>query len=441
MLKKTTKLLAGVLSAVMLTGCGGAAASSETGVKTETGFTPALDQDKAVNLEMAGFLGNFEALDQVVNNFNEYYPNVTISYEQNGSDQLAAYLQNNQYVDIFMTADKNLRYPDQQERYVAEYCEDLKAAGLDLGAVRPEMMESCSYGGKVLRLPLGVAVDGMAVNKTLLEKEGLSVPTTYEEFLQTLAALKEKGYAAPIQGAGKSVYYGLVNGAVLTQMGSDPALLLAVANGEESAVPTLEAAFSQEQEILQKGYTDPAVNDTYPEDNYDGAIMNFLNGDVPFWFCSSEKFSGTKKREAKSEAFTANPFEYEFCYVPTGDTGIYAYNESWYGFSVNKNSNNKDYALEFMRYLAQKDQLQTMAQIKGLPSVTDTDTDTRYESLSNTNTIELSYTNTGAIETYMTGYLEKAASALAAGEVSTPEEAAKQYLADCAEVTAKMAAE
>lgn len=65
-----------------------------------------------MNLEMAGFLGNFEALDQVVNNFNEYYPNVTISYEQNSGNQLAAYLQNNPYVDIFMTSDDNLRYPD-----------------------------------------------------------------------------------------------------------------------------------------------------------------------------------------------------------------------------------------------------------------------------------------------------------------------------------------
>ena len=30
-----------------------------------------------------------------------------------------------------------------------------------------------------------------------------------------------------------------------------------------------------------------------------------------------------KKRESKSEAFSANPFEYAFLYAPTGDNGAY----------------------------------------------------------------------------------------------------------------------
>lgn len=35
---------------------------------------------------------------------------------------------------------------------------------------------------------------GMVVNVSLLEKEGLSVPTNYSEFSQVLTALKDKGY-------------------------------------------------------------------------------------------------------------------------------------------------------------------------------------------------------------------------------------------------------
>ena len=35
--------------------------------------------------------------------------------------------------------------------------------------------------------------------------------------------------------------------------------------------------------------------------------------------------SGMKKRESKSETFSANPFEYEFLYAPLGDKGAYAY--------------------------------------------------------------------------------------------------------------------
>ena len=52
--------------------------------------------------------------------------------------------------------------------------------------------------------------------------------------------------------------------------------------------------------------------------------------------------SGMKKRESKSETFSANPFEYEFLYAPLGDKGAYAYQQPWYGFSVNKDSEEKD---------------------------------------------------------------------------------------------------
>ena len=41
----------------------------------------------------------------------------------------------------------------------------------------------------------------------------------------------------------------------------------------------------------------------------------------------------------------------------------------WFGFPVNKNAENYDYAVEFIRFLARKDELNTMANIKGIPSV------------------------------------------------------------------------
>ena len=43
-------------------------------------------------METVGFFGNFEALDQVTNDFNRYYPDITFSYEQVGGRNLEAYL-------------------------------------------------------------------------------------------------------------------------------------------------------------------------------------------------------------------------------------------------------------------------------------------------------------------------------------------------------------
>ena len=129
-------------------------------------------------------------------------------------------------------------------------------------------------------------------------------------------------------------------------------------------------SFQKLDTIIEKGYTDYELNQTYPTDNYDGSIMAFFEGDMPFYVCSAECVSGMKKRESKSEVYTANPFEYEFLYTPDGTTGTYGYSEPWYGFSIYKDSDDIEVAEEFLRYMAQESNLNAMADIKGLPSVT-----------------------------------------------------------------------
>lgn len=52
--------------------------------------------------------------------------------------------------------------------------------------------------------------------------------------------------------------------------------------------------------------------------------MGFFEGNMPFYVCTAECVSGMKKRESKSETFTAKPFEYEYLYAPIGDESAYA---------------------------------------------------------------------------------------------------------------------
>ena len=99
----------------------------------------------------------------------------------------------------------------------------------------------------------------------------------------------------------------------------------------------------------------------------DGSIMAFFEGDAPFYVCNAECVSGMKKRESKSETFRTAPFEYEFLYAPLGDSGAYAYLEPWYGFSVSKDSDEAELAVEFLRFMSTK--LDEMAGINVLPSV------------------------------------------------------------------------
>ena len=82
-MKKHIKMLTVLLAVLMvLTACGSQNAPGTTPEPSNTAFEPKLDTEKAVELNAAVFFGNFEAFDQVINHFNEFYPNVKISYEQ-----------------------------------------------------------------------------------------------------------------------------------------------------------------------------------------------------------------------------------------------------------------------------------------------------------------------------------------------------------------------
>lgn len=418
-----------VIISLCLSGC----SKTEPEKEVNTNFEASLDTEKSVDLKLSGFLGNFEALDQVVNEFNEYYPNVTVTYEANGATKLAEYVVNNN-VDIFMTADQNIRYPDLVERYVGDYCLDLSSVDLDLSAINEDLLKNCTIDGKLVSIPLGQNVTGMAVNTSLLEKEGLNLPKDYSSFIDTLDQLVAKGYV-PIQGSSSIVATYLIDSMVMAKLGSDENLLADIKNSDEEVVSILTEAFDILNTFKEKGYFSDEVNANYPEDNYDGAIMTFLDGEVPFWMCSSENFSGSKKREAKSEHFTAEPFEYSFINVPMMEDGSVVYSEAWYGFSVNKDSANLDYALEFMKFLVRSEVISEMAQIKGIPSVTGKSDDVRYGLFYNPEKVALTYVNTGLIEKYMHDSLKSVAYDFQTGVYPTSDDAAKAFIEKCVAIS------
>ena len=86
--------------------------------------------------------------------------------------------------------------------------------------------------------------------------------------------------------------------------------------------------------------------------------------------CSGDAVSGTKKRESRSEAFIANPFTYTFAPVPMSDEGANFLDMPNLQFSVNKDSANLEMTNEVMRFLITPQELNEMAQNKGLISPT-----------------------------------------------------------------------
>lgn len=416
--------VAGLMVIVML-GTAGCAKKQE---ESSAGFNPKLDTQASVVLNTAGFFGNFEALDQVVNDFNQYYPNVEFTYEQVGSDTYCDYMDANPGVDILMSS------PEMFEKYgdkMDEFCVDLSKADIDLGAIDENMLVSSYHNGKLSAIPMGQNIYGMIVNVSLLEKEGLSVPTNYDEFINVLTALKEKGYT-PIQGPNSKVYAELTQNMLFDIILNDQSVYDDLMAGKESVVDTLLPVCDKLDEIVDQGFIDSTVNETYPNDNYDQAILKFFEGDVPFWVCNTEKVSGMKKRESKSEAFTANPFEYTYIYAPLGENGAYAYKEAWFGFSVNQESDAYEYAIEFIRFLATSDEINKMASIKGIPSVAVKNTDADiYKNILNPGNTEMNCLNEGKITYKMTSDWYTCVNKYMSGELTTGKEAMSYFVKLC----------
>ena len=424
MRKKTTGILAALLAlTLLLTACGQTDAGKtdpEPEVPAATAFVPGLDTEKEVTLHVGSFFGNFEALVEVQNDFNEFYPNVTLDIQNVGRSDRPDFFQNNPGLDIFMTSN--------ERGYPAESCVDLLGAGVDVSDAMEDVIEGNKLDGTLYTLPMSLTLKGMVVNKTLLESEGLTVPETWGEFLSALEVLKEKGYT-PIQGPDAAVAT-LCCDMAMAMMADDPALLQAVRSGDAAGAETLNAAFERLVTLMEKGYIDSAVNAEYPEDNYDAAILKFFEGDVPFWACDTEKVSGMRKRESKSETFAANPFEYAFMYVPMGENGAYKYVEPWYGFAVNKDSEQQEYAIEFLRFMARGDELNTLAEVKGVPSIAKVSEDSRYANLNGAK-IEMAVVSDGTVPAYFSQCVTNAAAGLLSGEAAGAGAATAAFVAAC----------
>ena len=340
---------------------------------TDAGFTPALDTEASITVNVVGGFDNFPSLEKVALDFNEYYPNVLINYQKidDYSNERDMLLTDNPDVDIFMANNTVVK----NDPVIMDVVVDLADENLnfDLSALDEGVLESAKSGDSLYRLPLYSVCSGLIVNKTLLEENGLSIPTNYDEFVNCCQVLSEAGYT-PIYGYdtdGAAIFSkGLYNSMVMTmaaKANTDGTADDALNAGEEGAEEIFLEPLKREQEFAELGYYSKEANASITN-SYEEAILRFFEGDVPFLACTSETMSGTAKRESKSEAFTANPFEYTFIAAPLGDGGAYIYVNSSEGLAINKNGANLDYAEEFLRFYCQVDELNSSADIKGMLS-------------------------------------------------------------------------
>ena len=369
-MKKTTRMFLAVLMIISLAACG----SEKQETVTEEGFKPALDTSASCQINVAGGYNNFEALEAEFDRFNEYYPNVNLTFTKvdDYNNMIGMVLEGNDAPDIYVN--NSWMYGREQYRSSIDHAEDLAdpALGLDLDCIRSNIMLKTD-DGTLPMVPVFSNTYGMLVNNDLFEKEGLKVPETYRELVEVCTAFREKGYENPMMGYCQeettSLFTLTIYPFFCETVAHDAEAVKKLNSLDPSAGEYMRPSLEKVVQFLNDSCVDLDACAEI-ENNYEAVILRFFEGDVPMMTASGDTVSGTKKRESRSEAFTANPFTYTFVPVPMEDEGACFLDIPNLQFSVNKESPDLDMANEFMRFLVTSEELNEMAKNKGLMSPT-----------------------------------------------------------------------
>ena len=167
----------------------------------QEGFAPSLDTSASCQITVAGGYDNFEALEAEFDRFNEYYPKVELMFTKvdDYNNMIGMVLNGNDAPDIYVNY--SWMYGREQYKDSIDHAENLAdpALGLGLDCIRSNIILN-TEDGTLPMVPVFANTYGMLVNNSLFEKEGLSVPTTYQELTEVCKAFREKGYANPIMG-------------------------------------------------------------------------------------------------------------------------------------------------------------------------------------------------------------------------------------------------
>jgi raffinose/stachyose/melibiose transport system substrate-binding protein len=298
-----------------------------------------------------------DSLEQIIEGFNEAYPNVQVDYEIKADGDyyslLQTAIQSGSGPDLFWTngtATSNM--PDLVSNGA---CEDLKDQ-VDYSFISDSAMDLATIDDGVYSVPW-MTMDTRTVfyNKDMFEENGWEIPTTFSEFEELLATIKATGIT-PISMAHDSWCMLFAYEPVLAGYDADYTAGL--------SDYTSKADGDAAREALQK-MVDWA-NNGYFGDNWTGVIDNsaqilaFTTGNAAM------DIAGSWDAATISEN---NPdLNYGAFAIPSEDGTTGLVGTSANGFSVNSASANMDAAVAFANFCASKEAQTIWVQSQGAVS-------------------------------------------------------------------------
>lgn len=331
-----------------LVGCSGGAPASSAGVPTD-----ASQVTGELNVLVSSASGSDAGFKAVNDAFAQKYPEVTINfsavpnenYNQARASRLTA-----------GTIDVGLANPKELPSYVPESNKGDDARLADAGGFvdltdqefmkkfSPSVLDKITYGGRNYTVPTGLSYyTGLTYNKKIFADNGITVPTTWDEFVAVCQQLKAKGIT-PISIGGKDTA-GIVMLSVVQSLYPTAQAKQDLAKGlYEHSVALNQGTQLEVLQRVQQVYTFGQAN--FAGSNYNQMTSEFLNGKAAM--ISDGTWNVGSLREAD---------KVDFGYFPLPASDNAADNANLGGkvelsLAVPSNAKNKDAAMAWLAFFA-----------------------------------------------------------------------------------------
>lgn len=184
-LKTISLILAGLLLIGLLAGC----KSSGSGT---TNSKNSVAESETANITFMHFWPKDKELQEVINDFMDKNPNITVEVEN--SSVANHYTTLNTRIASGSTPDVFTGWPGPSMKpYIdSGICKDLSSLEIT-SQFKNSAIKTVTYNGKVLQMPVNIAIMGVLYNKKVFSEVGVSVPKTYAEFEAVCEKIKAKG--------------------------------------------------------------------------------------------------------------------------------------------------------------------------------------------------------------------------------------------------------
>jgi len=364
------KLAAIFVIAGMLAGCvGGVTAPTEEPAAEE----PAAEEEAEEGPVTLRFFhkwpepDHMEFYEWAVEKFEAENPNITIEMEavadEPYKDKIRVLMASGEVPDIYFSwagefSWKFARAGQALDITDAFYNTDWKDNVIN-SAAEPYKWEGQLYG-----MPMRINAKFMVYNKAIFEELGLSVPTTWDEFLEVCQALKDADITPIAFGNefpwASSHYVGDFNAKLVPGEVTQSDYLL---RGEPDTLfthPGYVEALARFQTLMDKGYFNEGPNAI----SHSGARSSFIAGRVGMVYIELEEFIEVAESEMGEDGFG-------FFQFPSGTGGEGDQNlltGAPDGFMIYSGTEHPEEAIEFLKFLTSPDIGGEYVKRLGIPS-------------------------------------------------------------------------